>query len=198
MKKFDFTRIIFLSTSLIILILGFVIPDSSLTASVIGVLVIVLLVVFDIQTPKIVKLSEDNPKIKTVRLINRLIISVITICTIFTMLSPVESLFSAETNEVIIGGLVSIFIIFLGNLAPKIPFNRYLGLRLPWTIRDEDTWKVAHKILGYLSFPIAIVMFILIFYISAERVTPICILIWVLIPGLYSLLFYYKKMYKNN
>lgn len=35
-----------------------------------------------------------------------------------------------------------------GNLAPKLPFSRHTGLRLPWTAADEDTWIVAHRILG--------------------------------------------------
>nr|WP_284693963.1 SdpI family protein [Paeniclostridium ghonii] len=81
-----------------------------------------------------------------------------------------------------------------GNYAPKIPFNRYLGLRLPWTIRDEDTWKLAHKILGYTSFPIAIIMFIASFFFKIETVSTICVLSWIIIPGLYSFIFYYKKM----
>jgi len=80
-----------------------------------------------------------------------------------------------------------------GNLSPKIPFNRYLGLRLPWTINDEDTWKIAHKILGYLSFPIAIAMFILTLYFNLNTIVPACIVIWIIIPSLYSFLFYYKK-----
>lgn len=82
---------------------------------------------------------------------------------------------------------------FFGNLAPKIPFNRYMGLRLPWTIRDEDTWKVAHRILGYISFPIGIAMFVSVFFFSVETVAMISVLTWIIIPGIYSLVFYYKK-----
>lgn len=194
MKNYNFLRILFLITSLIILIVGVVIPESNFTISVIATLVIVLLVIFDVQAPKIAKLSEDNPKVKSMRLINRLVIVIITICSIFTIYSPIESLLSSKTNEIVHIGLVSIFIMTFGNLSPKIPFNRYLGLRLPWTIRDEDTWKIAHKILGYLSFPIAISMFILTFYFSSKNIAPVCIIIWVILPSLYSLLFYYKKM----
>ena len=194
MKNFDFTKILFLIISLIILITGVVIPNSNLTASFIGAMAIVSLVIFDIQTPKIAKLSENNPKVKTMRFLNRLTIFIITICTIFTMFSPNISLLSTKMNEVILIGLVSIVIMVFGNLSPKVPFNRYLGLRLPWTIRDEDTWRIAHRILGYLSFPIAIVMFVLTFYFDANYIAPSCILIWVLIPSLFSLLFYYKKI----
>lgn len=193
MKKIDFTRVFFLVTSLIIVISGFLIPNTDLKHSIIWALVIVALVVFDIKAPKIVKLSESNPKIKTVRFLNRLAMAIVTIYTMFTMLSPIEGLLAPENNKPILVGLGSILIMVFGNLSPKIPFNRYLGLRLPWTIRDEDTWKAAHKVVGYLSFPIAIGMFALSFFFSTDKVVPICILVWVIVPSIYSLVFYYKK-----
>lgn len=197
MKKFDFTRMIFLLTSIIILVLGFFVPESNLDANVILVLIIISLIVFDIQAAKITKLSEDNPKVKTVRNINRMIIGVIIICSLFTALTPNKSALYNKNNELIIVGLISVFIMGFGNVSPKIPFNRYLGLRLPWTIRDEETWKIAHKVLGYVSFPIAIIQFILVFYFSIDTVMTTSILTWIAIPGLYSLGFYYKKM-KNS
>lgn len=194
MKKLDFTRSLFLVTSLLLLTLGFIIPNGNIAAAIIGSLAIISLVVFDIQAGKITKLSENNPKVKTTRFLNRLTIFIVAICSIFTILSPLENLFTTKTNELLLVSLVSVFIMIFGNLSPKIPFNRYLGLRLPWTIRDEDTWKVAHKILGYLSFPIAISLFTFSFFFNIELVATISILTWILIPGIYSLLFYYKKI----
>lgn len=194
MKKFDLTRILFLITSLVIIISGFIIPESNLPTSICSGLLILVLVVFDIQAPKIAKLSEDNPKVKTMRTLNRLSIFILIICSIFMVLSPIKTPFSSKTNELILVGLASLFIMFFGNLSPKIPFNRYLGLRLPWTIRDENTWKIAHKIVGYLSFPIAIVMFVSSFFFKVEVVATVCVLTWIIIPSMYSLLFYYKKI----
>lgn len=196
MKEFDFTRILFLITSLAILIMGIFIPKSNLVASIIGALVIISLIVFDAKAPTIAKLSKENPKVKTMRFVNRLTICILTIGSLFAVLSPLESSFSNQTNELIIVGVASVIIMVLGNISPKIPFNRYMGLRLPWTIRDEDTWKISHKILGYLSFPIAIIMFVLSFFFDIEKVAVSCILIWIFIPSLYSLFFYYNKMKK--
>lgn len=193
MKNLDFTKVFFFIVSLLILILGFAIPESNATASYTGVLVIISLIVLDIQAPKITKLSEDNPKVKTMRYLSRFIIFIVIICSLYFVLSPIKSSFPEKTNELIIVGFVSLFMMVFGNISPKIPFNRYLGLRLPWTIRDEDTWKIAHRILGYLSFPIAVLQFILTFFFEAKISTITCILILVIIPSLYSLWFYYKK-----
>lgn len=197
MKKFDFTRALFLITSIIILSLSFLIPESNLAAIFMLVLIIISLVIFDIKAAKITKLSEDNPKVRTVRNINRMIIAIIVICSLFIVLTQNKNIFPSKNNELIIVGLISVFIMGFGNVCPKIPFNRYLGLRLPWTVRDEETWKIAHKILGYASFPIAIIQFILVFFFSIDKVTTASILTWIAIPGLYSLRFYYKKM-KNS
>ena len=196
MKKFDFIRIFFLVISILILTIGVLAPESNLTASIIGVILIFAVVVLDKNSAKIAKLSEDNPKVKTMRLISRSTICIVIICSFYYTLLPLTNNFSTKSNNTIIIGLVSLFIMFFGNISPKIPFNRYVGLRLPWTIRDEDTWKIAHRILGYISFPLAIIMFIPSFYFDVETIATTSILIWILIPGLYSLYFYYKKFKK--
>lgn len=194
MKKFDFINILFLITSLIILIGGFMVKESNLTISIIGAVVIFTLIIFDVNAPKIANLSEGNVKIKTMRTLNRLTILIIIIGCMFSILSPIKSSLDPKTNEILLVGLCSIFIMFFGNLAPKIPFNRYMGLRLPWTVRDEDTWRVAHRILGYVSFPIGIMMFVLSFFFKIETIVVTGILTWIIIPSIYSLVFYYRKI----
>lgn len=194
MKKFNFINILFLITSLIILIGGFMVKESNLTISIIGAVVIFTLIIFDVNAPKIAKLSEGNVKIKTMRTLNRLTIFIIIISCMFSILYPSKISLDPKTNEILLVGLCSIFIMFFGNLAPKIPFNRYMGLRLPWTVRDEDTWRVAHRILGYVSFPIGIVMFVLSFFFKIETIVVTGILTWIIIPSIYSLVFYYKKI----
>lgn len=194
MKKLDFTRILFLITSFLILIAGFIIPNTSIVTSIIGVLIIVSLVVLDIKAPIITKLSEGNPKIKTVRFLNRLTIFIVILFSIFNLFLPIKTLFDFKNGEILMVGLISIFMMIFGNLSPKIPFNRYLGLRLPWTIRDEQTWRVAHKIVGYSSFPIALMMFVLAFFFNNEKVVIIGGLTWIGIPSAYSFIFYYKKI----
>ena len=92
--------------------------------------------------------------------------------------------------------IVSVVILLSGYIAPKLPFNRHTGLRLPWTVQDEDTWNVAHKIIGIISLPLVVL------YITAfctiqdfEEVTLTVTLLWIGIPGLISLVFWWKKFY---
>ena len=194
MKEINFTRCILLITSFLILIAGFIMPNGDIAISIFATLVIISLVVLDIQAPKIVKLSEDNPKVKTFRFLNMFTLFVFILISIFASLSPNNEISITENNKTLIIGLISAFMMIFGNLSPKIPFNRYLGLRLPWTIRDEETWKVAHRLVGYLSFPIAIIMFIMSFFFDGDMVGSIGVLTWFVIPSVYSFIFYYKKI----
>ena len=85
-------------------------------------------------------------------------------------------------------------LLVLGNLAPKIPFNRYIGLRLPWTVQDEDTWRLAHRILGYISFPLAFLYAALLLCgVGIETSTGVVIISWIAIPGGISYIFYRRK-----
>ncbi len=193
MKKFDFTRIILLLTSIAILTLGYFIPNTDFKYFIIFTLIIFAAIILDVNIPKITKLSEDNPKVKTARLLSRLSIFTLIIFSLFEILSSVDGLIAPRTKDLLTVGLLSGFLMIYGNLSPKIPFNRYIGLRLPWTIRDEDTWKVGNKLVGYLAVPISIIMFVLSFFFNTDKVVFISISVIVAIPSLYSLLFYYKK-----
>ena len=92
--------------------------------------------------------------------------------------------------------IVSIVLLFMGYISPKLPFTRHTGLRLPWTVADEETWNVAHRILGIVAIPVGV------FYIGAvpfvkdfEALTVGAVLMCVAVPGIISALFYYRKFH---
>lgn len=92
--------------------------------------------------------------------------------------------------------LISVIMLFGGYISPKLPYNRHTGLRLPWTVQDEDTWNLAHKILGYISLPLVLLYVAAAFTVNNfDAVTTIIILLWIGIPGLLSLAFWRKKYY---
>ena len=195
-KNMTLTRAFFVLISILVIVVGRLSPNSNGKTLTIGSLIMLALIILDIKFPTITNLSEDNPKIKTMRFINRLTMGILLTFILFTSVFQMGAIFSERTNKILVVGFFSVFMIIFGNLSPKIPFNRYLGLRLPWTIRDEDTWKIAHRILGYISFPIAILQFIFVFFFQPQQIIPISILIWIIVPGLYSLWFFYRK-FKN-
>ena len=103
-------------------------------------------------------------------------------------------------SELLCAGLICLFMLFAGNIAPKLPFNRYVGFRLPWTVTDEDTWILSHRLVGYAALPLAVL------YLAGvlsgvghfPALTGGILLLWLGIPGVLSLIFYYKKFHPKK
>ena len=156
------------------------------------ILLVIWIIGAYIKAPEILGLSKENPKVKAARFIQILFLIVI----IGRELSPVlglDKLFSNEINDKITIGINAIVIMYFGNLLPKIQIYKNMGITNPWAIGDEKVWRKATKIFAYLSFLIAISMFVLSFYFDSTTVVPICQFIWFAIPLLYLLIYYNKK-----
>lgn len=53
----------------------------------------------------------------------------------------------------LIGGpvlVLAIMFIVLGNLLPKIQSNWFVGVRTPWTLSSEESWRRTHRLAGWL------------------------------------------------
>lgn len=46
--------------------------------------------------------------------------------------------------------MLGIMFIVIGNYLPKITQNRTLGIKLPWTMRNEENWSKTHRLCGKL------------------------------------------------
>lgn len=114
---------------------------------------------------------------------------------VFAVLSALDIVkFSQHGEKIFAMAVVACVMIFAGIISPRLPFTRHTGLRLPWTVRDEATWNVAHRILGYISLPAALLYIACALTIADfESVTVCAMLIWLGIPSLFSALFFYKK-----
>lgn len=94
-------------------------------------------------------------------------------------------------------GLFSCLFLFFGAVSPRLPFQRHTGLRLPWTVLDEPTWNLAHKILGMLALPIT-VLYVAVALVCEDvdavaKASVGALLLYIAIPGLLSLIFYWKQ-----
>ena len=137
--------------------------------------------------------SEENPKNRTMKWITAFNGALLLLCMGAVWLGE-NGYLGNVSEEWLAVALVSVVMVVLGNLAPKIPFNRYTGLRLPWTVRDEDTWRLAHRILGYISFPLVFLYgALLLSGVEIGTATGVVILSWIIIPGGISFLFYQRK-----
>lgn len=140
---------------------------------------------------KLTDIASDNPKMKTLKFATVFNICIFAACVVFAVLLETDVIKLGDDGRYLAAAIVSAVILFAGNVAPKLPFNKHTGLRLPWTVTDENTWVVAHRILGYVSIPLAFVYLAGVSAISNFEIwTLIVIVLWVGIPGGLSYMFF--------
>lgn len=145
-------------------------------------------------------ISEDNPKLKTLKFVTVFDAAILILMVVFVILLETGAVSLSDSGESYLASAITVIIMLvLGNICPKLPFNRHTGLRLPWTVTDEDTWIVAHRIVGYLTLPAALVIITgMLLFRSANARSICCIccfLLWIAIPGVLSYIFYWKKFH---
>lgn len=185
-------EIILSTVSLLAIIGGAVFRNEVISLVAVVLLLLCCIFILGRHLPEIANISSDNPKVKTMRLINWFAIGIILLGLAATFLSNKDWITTNQEKYLSIVLIVMIMVV-IGNLAPKIPFNRYLGLRLPWTVRDEETWIVAHRILGYIAFPLVICFLVMLQFFELSTCVTVTIISWIIIPGLISGVFFWKK-----
>ena len=141
------------------------------------------------------RISTNDLRLGVLRLTTLVNIGIIFIAMLTALLSATGVLaFSEHSERLFAMCFITVIMIFLGIVSPRLPFQRHTGLRLPWTVRDEDTWNVAHRILGIISPPLALLYVAAILTLDAfDSVTIAAIALWIGIPGILSYIYYWKK-----
>ena len=85
----------------------------------------------------------------------------------------------------------AVLFIVIGNYLPKCKHNYTLGVKLPWTLADENNWNATHRLAGYVWMLGGMVLLINAFFFNMY-VFLIVMLVMVLVPSVYSYLYYRK------
>ena len=87
-----------------------------------------------------------------------------------------------------------ILFIIVGNYMPKCRPNYTIGIKLPWTLADDDNWVKTHRMAGPLWMAGGVLIILSgILQDKAVFVLIPAVLVMVLIPSVYSYLLYRKK-----
>ena len=90
--------------------------------------------------------------------------------------------------------LVSLLIILMGNYMPKCRQNYTVGIKLPWTLDDEDNWNKTHRLAGYIWMAAGIIMLIFTLLDKVNVYSMIILIVFIsAVPAVYSFL-----LYRNN
>ncbi|MEI9921931.1 MAG: SdpI family protein [Bacteroidota bacterium] len=92
--------------------------------------------------------------------------------------------------------MVSLLFTFLGNLMYNIKPNYFIGIRLPWTLENEDNWKQTHRLAGIVWFVGGIICTILALVLAPKMMFTVFIsatILLVAIPGVYSFMLFKQQ-----
>ena len=135
------------------------------------------------------KKQNISPKMFTLMLWIPPIISIIAAATTYTVNLGYELniIFFAEL-------FLAIVLIVIGNYLPKARQNYTIGIKIPWTLANEENWNRTHRLAGYLWMIGGVLMLIISFteFLSVQWQIG-ALLIMVLVPCFYSFWLHVKK-----
>lgn len=168
-------------------------PWVSLAVS--GVCILATLVILYRNMALLTQVDNPGANLKPIRATSLFVLGVFLVTFGYVMLRESGTAeFSQRQERMFAVLLVTAVMAFAGAIGPRLPFNRHTGLRLPWTVGDEETWHLAHRILGYISLPMAGLYLACGLTIDDLGLVTLCFtLMWVGIPSLISFLFFWKK-----
>ena len=92
--------------------------------------------------------------------------------------------------------LLGLLFAFIGNYFNNIKPNYFAGIRLPWTLSDDDNWRRTHHLAGKIWFTGGIVLFIIGIFLPVKFVFTafiVLITIMTIIPVVYSYRWFKSK-----
>lgn len=85
--------------------------------------------------------------------------------------------------------VLSLFFAYIGNLMHSIKPNYFAGFRLPWTLENEDNWRMTHQLASKIWFWGGIALAIVSFLLPLKALIFVfmgTVFIMVVIPAVYS------------
>ena len=108
---------------------------------------------------------------------------------------------SALGTEVLMDAIVPLILGFvfvvIGNYLPKCKQNYTIGIKIPWTLNDEENWNKTHRLAGWVWVigGIITMLFALLRFVLITLIAP---LFMALIPVCYSYILYKKTVKKES
>lgn len=142
--------------------------------------------------------AANKDRISKIAFATALLLSAV-ICLVIYSASQGNIRFS--TNLIFAG--TGLFFAFIGNYLPNLKPNYFAGLRLPWTLENEDNWRKTHQLAGKLWFAGGLLLAAICLFLSpvaAIIVFFVIMTVITLIPCIYSYRLYkaQKRINQNK
>ena len=87
--------------------------------------------------------------------------------------------------------VLGVMFMIIGNYLPKCKQNYTMGIKIPWTLDNEDNWNKTHRLAGFL-WVIGGAAMVVNAFIGSEWSILVISVVMVFVPMVYSYL-YFKK-----
>ncbi len=119
---------------------------------------------------------------------------VLWICPVLSLLCTTATYSAALGFDVRVEFIIPLFmgILFLiiGNYLPKCKQNHTIGIKIPWTLGNEDNWNKTHRLAGFIWTVGSLVIIVGAFFKDAVVYTTfIPIAVMVVVPIVYSYIY---------
>ncbi len=106
-----------------------------------------------------------------------------------------------EINPNLLIALIGAFYVVLGNYLQSVKPNYFIGIRTPWTLENEETWKKVHRLGGKLWLVGGLITIFIAFIAKNNSLLAITFgtvtAIISIVPILYSYI-EFRKIHKNE
>lgn len=133
-------------------------------------------------------LDPKNQNLQSVAKIDKiglLVVALMSCLSCFIIYSAYTG-FIANTLTIILG----VFMAILGNLMQNIKPNYFIGMRMPWTLDNENNWRKTHQFGSKVWVAGGLIIILASIFTTPDRVMtyvflPV-VLLMVILPGIYS------------
>lgn len=183
--------------SFMTMLIALLVKNEIASIMLVGLCVFATLLVLYRNLALLTSITTNDLRLGILRITSLFNVGILIVGIAFSLLIAFDIISFSENSEKLFAmGLVSCVILFAGIMAPKLPYTKHTGLRLPWTVQDEDTWNTAHRIIGYISFPVVLLYIACTWTISNFEIVTLCtMIIWIGIPSGISYLHFFKKLH---
>lgn len=145
-------------------------------------------------------MQRIDPKKKyeagTLSVMQKLSAVVVLLLTFISLLILYSTLKGKITGMPLMFFVLSLFLAIMGNLMHSIKPNYFAGIRVPWTLENEDNWRQTHQLASKIWFAGGIILAVLSLLLNQKILTIVflsVVIIMVIIPVVYSYLLYRKS-----
>ncbi len=122
---------------------------------------------------------------------------VLWICPVLSLLCTTATYAASLGYEVRVEFIIPLFMgvlfLIIGNYLPKCKQNYTIGIKIPWTLNDEENWNKTHRLAGFVWTACSLVIIVGAFFKNTVVYTTfVPVAVMVIVPMVYSYLHYRK------